>query len=505
MNSSIKTRDIPITAAKGFPAELNGTIHCYGQNPEGAGREHIFSFVFYYDTKKALKIEETDYFRGLEAYIQMVHDDVHAPYFGMIVYTNTLTAKLFQEFFPLQRYPNLIVAIPEWPLYTTSEGDLDNTVLTTMRYQAVEAFPYANVHMRDADTLFVSLLLKMNQKEFYEVVREWEDKYLRSFLPKVESLGKQIVLGSHEDYTLSNYHGNLIYPVDFTFSLPMNSGYQLFPITPSTELPRPFMIRKPFPYEQYSTGFKRKYMYGYEKESENHGVFAGFSTVLRNRTGIENFWAICVEYMVQRYRMTRDSISNRFHSRSSYAIGKDERMLIYGIIPRLFDTIFFMDINYNGGELPYSLLSKIKTRKDIELYKDKKSVELLSPSYLDKVPLNVDPSDSSTLPGMFYAQVQAYGAWLATMKAAYPTEKAFLNAIDTNLSQALTPDELMKIYEEMGLKNLATNLKGWQGNEDREAFAEYEKAGRKATVRRSGGGGTRRRVRSKTQKKRNTK
>jgi hypothetical protein len=54
----------------------------------------------------------------------------------------------------------------------------------------------------------------------------------------------------------------------------------------------------------------------------------------------------------------------------------------------------------------------------------------------------------------------------------------------------------------MGLKNLATNLKGWEGNGDREAFAEYEKAGRKATVRR--GGGALKKRRSKTQKKRGT-
>ncbi len=444
-----------------------------------------------------LEIEETDYFRGLQAYIEMVHDDAHAPSFGMIVYTNTLTATLFQKFFPLERYPNLILAIPEWPLYTTKEGDLENTVLTTMRYQAVEAFPNANLHMRDADTLFVSLLGNLSSKEFYELVRDWEDTYLREFLPKVEAFGKQIVLGSHEGYTLGIYHGNLIYPVDFTFPLNLNRNYELFPFVPSLSA-----YNWKFPYERYREIFKRKFVYGTGKEHEGHGVFAGFSSVLRNRTGIENFWAICVDYMVQRYKMTRNSISNRFHSNSHYAIGKDERMLLYGIIPKFFDTIFFMEIVYYG-ELPSSLNKKIKTRENIEALKHHEKIKMASPSYFKEVPLNVDPSKPYTLPAMFRRQVDEYEKWLASMKEAFPTEEEFLNYVNKDVSKALAPEELLEKYEKAGYVELAKELKGWKGNAGRTAFARYTAAGKKATVRH--GGGPRKKRSSKTQKKRTPK
>ncbi len=497
MNGTIRTRDIPITAAAGFPPGLNGVIHCFGQNPEGIGKEHIFSFVFYYTTKGYLPMEKTEYFQGLQAYIEMVHDSVHAPYFALIVYTNTLTAKLFQNFFPLERYPNLILAIPEWPLYTTHAGDLDSSVLRTMRYQAVEAFPYANVHMRDADTLFVSVLYKLSPKEFYELVRDWEDTYLRGFLAKVEALGKQIVLGTHAGYKFSYFHKNLIYPVDFTFPLNIygNSGYTTFPVVPKNSAFNP-----KFPYEKYKVTFERKYMYGYDEKNKNQAVLAGFSTILKNRSRIENFWTICVEYMVQRYRMTRNSISNEFHTKSIYTIGKDERMLIYGIIPRFFDKIFFMEINYID-----SLGINIKSRKDIEeLKKHYKNLEIFSPSYFEKVPLNIEPEPTkpNTYPSIFYTQVQNYEKWLAAMKGAYPTEEAFLNSINTNISKALTPEEFIKLHEDLGYTNLAKELKEDLGNASRQKYAKFIAAGRKATVRR--GGGALKKRRSKTQKKRGT-
>jgi hypothetical protein len=492
---------ITIPISNGTSSDTNGVVHIFGQNPTGIGRDHIFSFVFYYNIKSGLKFQETTYFRGLQAYIKMIHDTEHIDSLGMIIYTNTSTIKYLQEFFPLEKNPNLLYAIPEWPLYTTDTGDLDTTVFRTMRYQAVEAFPHTNVHMRDADTLFISVMDNLSTDEFYKLVRDWEDTYLFKFLPKIEALGKQIVLGTHIAYNLAKFHGNLVYPVNFTFPLELNRRGQLFPFTPSK-----FAYHKNFPYESYGSEFRRKYIYGTDKEDENHAVLAGFSSVLKNREGIQNFWTICVEYMVQRYRMTRDSISNRFHSKSLYAIGKDERMLIYGVIPNLFDKIFFMKINYNDG-LPSGFSALIKTREDIEALQKRKNInpenlkriEMLTPSYFNTVPLDVDPSNKNTLPGMFYTQVQRYQDWLTYMKEKYPTETDFLNSINANLSKALTPDEYIKFFENLGHTQYVEYLKNsYAANNGRRNFAKFNKAGRKATVRR--GGAPRRKLVSKTKK-----
>ena len=544
---------------KGLPEDQNGTITFLGDNPRGEGFDHIFSFVFY--LVQGVAFEESKYYIGMKAYIDMIHTTITPFPFscGMIVYTNPSTLEFLLSAFPLDRYPKLTFAVVEWPMYSyPTGGGIDMLVLRCLRFQAIDHYPTKYVHMRDADTLFV---VKINEGPvFTKLVFDWEQKYLE-MIPRLEEKGYQIVMGTFDGY-VGKYHTNIPYPVEFSFpvrtapergygdpainrnrhlyfqsdkltaddssieysmhtdlqrkdydgrffktylnkvldpTLPENVeihtrtlGYlaelkaieealkATGRIIPSYETPeqKPLIQRRnelkalmqsefkehrirtkktlPVPFYEY---FEKQYMY-----KPSIGIFAGFVSVFKNRRGIENFWRLCVEYLLPRYRWVHNRerndvvLSNQLIKRNSddgrvLGFGKDERMLMFGVTPKLLDSIFFFEVTYTIdpalGKIPFFTpnvyFSKLKINKRTNLYS------------LEKI---------------FERQNKVYTKWFEELHRKYPTEEAYLNAINANVDKLLIPYENLPVSK--------SNKKAIH------PYNAFTRANRKATVRRGG-------------------
>jgi hypothetical protein len=374
---------------KGLPPEQNGVIHFSGINPSGKGLSHIFSFTFYFvpkenSTNHLKNLSETKYYKGLKAYIDMVHSPDFAFKAGVVIYTDAFTKPLLEELFPMIEYPNLILAVVEWAYFTNETGNVDRTIMRIFRYQAVQHFTSQNVHMRDADTLFAVYLsdseslqeYHKSQKEFSQFIVDWESAYLQ-FLPRISSLGKQIVFGANDEYT-PVYHQNILYPSIFRYS-----------------------INKMSPSERKKIKFTFSMV----------GVFAGFVSVLENRDGIEEFWKLCIQYIIKRYVMiehpeTKKMITiNQLYSAPSpeggrvpYGIGKDERMLLWGVIPSYLPKCYFMKVEYS----------------------EKRTYPFYNPSYFKEL------SVSNSLYKYVVSQLEDYKEWVENFYTLFPTEEDFI-------------------------------------------------------------------------------
>ncbi len=487
--------EIPLVRRSGaIPDAQNGTIHVFGQNVFGAGWEDVFSFSFYFlpTSSNPNEIYETIYYKGLIAYAKMVISKELKETMGMIVYTNEFTFPYLMEAFNLNKHSNILLAIPSWPAFTVPGGPkdpaagLEHTVLRTLRYHAVELFPNANVHMRDADTLFVPM---MKYNDFYDIVLNWEMAYLRFTIPKITKEGKQIILGTFDLYKQKTYHLNLPYPVEF--SVPPR-------IPPYSNEVEQYAAPKPNPYRflyvrenkgkviPFFSYLKKKYMFDPEQ-----GLYAGFVSVLKDRRGIEDFWERCVRYMVERYRMVTNPedgkriLSNdlirsykqlptgtlSWRTRTHYAIGKDERMLLYAIIPEFLKATFFFYIPYSSDA----------RNMNMNFYRQ---------TFLLK--RNTSNAEARYF-RIFSAHSQAYQEWLADFFAKYPTEKAFLDALDANIGARVVPMEELAAMGAVKPENRVMKYTNFNPNSPSLPYRLFNKAGRRITLRR--GGGQRRKTR----------
>jgi hypothetical protein len=194
------------------------------------------------------------------------------------------------------------------------------------------------------------------------------------------------------------------------------------------------------------------------------GILAGFVSVLKNRTGIENFWRLCVDYLLPRYRWVHDRerndiiLTNQLIKRNSdnsrtIGFGKDERMLMFGVTPKLLDKIFFFEVTYTTdpglGKLPFFTptlyFSKMKVNKRSNYYS------------LDK---------------FFERQSQAYTKWFDELHTRFPTEEAYLNAINANVATHVIPYNNLPVSK--------------SNKKPIHPYNAFTRANRKATVRRGG-------------------
>lgn len=358
---------------KGLPPDQNGTLSFTGMNPKGQGLSDIFSFTYYLMPKKnstnfAKNFMQTKYYQGLKAYIEMVHSPEFPFKGGVIVYTDSFTKPILESLFPLNDYPNLVLALVNWPYFTNEKGNVDQPVLRMLRYQAVDHFPTHNVHMRDADTLFVAL---MKRVDFLKHVLDWETAYLQ-FVPKVAATGKQIILGSNEEYQ-PTYHDNMAFPSVIANLTKLNSGKR---------------AQSNYKYMSYN------------------GVFAGFASVLENREGIEEFWRLCVEYALQRYYMvedpeTKELVTINYLYKISYADGKNERMLLYSVIPKLMSKIYFMNVDYDEREIK----------------------DFYYPAYFNTLKVNNQKSQKITK--IMSRGLKEYQNWSSSFYKQFPTNKNY--------------------------------------------------------------------------------
>ncbi len=481
--------EIPLARRSGaIPDAQNGTIRLFGQNIFGAGWEDVFSFSFYFlpDPIRPTpnEIYDTKYYKGLKTYIQMVHSEDLKETTGMILYTNEFTLPYLK--LNLERLPNLIVAIPSWPAFTVpgKEKDpyagIEHTILRTLRYHAVELFSGANVHIRDADTLFVPM---MKYSNFFEIVKRWEMAYLRSTVPKITKQRKQIIFGTFYLYKHKTYHLNLPYPVEF--SVPPRIPPYMDETNRFTDTrPNPYRFlyvrnnnKKVVPLFSY---FKKKYMF-----EPAQGIYAGFASVLKDKHGIEDFWEKCVLYMIKRYRMVTNPedgkriVSNdlirsykelptgtlTWKTQLHYAIGKDERMLLYAIIPPFLRAIFFFHIPYSSAE----------NNMNMNFYKQ---------NFLLKG--NTLHSEARHF-SKFSAHSQAYKEALANFLAKYPTEDAFLDALDANIGARVVSMEELAAIGAVKPENRVMKYTNFNPNSPSLPYRLFNNAGRRITLRRGGG------------------
>ncbi len=414
---------------------------------------------------------------------------------GVVIYTTWPTLKMLAEEFSIEDYPNLVYAVPEWEYFSNEEELLSKDILRCMRYHAVELYPSLNVHMRDADTLFTAFLYAggYDWARFQYLTCAWETTYLTIFLPEMEKQGKQIVLGGSLRYS-AFYHSNIPYPVEFTFPLrksfsgekglnPYKHIYirsNMYTNDNIAELRR--LRDEPIPQEEgenwsayltrkwetekkkqqeykatipperrqlipYFDHFTKDYKYMYLKGASwfgEPGLFAGFTSVLKDRKGIEEFWKICVDYLVSRYYKTTDPETGKIiltdeliqelrwitslekiSALKPLAFGKDERMLMYGILPAYFPMVYFFDMRYY---------------KEMKSYTTAKDLEFLEPDYPAKL-LEHNNYEHRELTKSFKSHTKSYVDWMSDMKKTYPTQKNFLNAIEANFQKRFVPFE----------------------------------------------------------------
>lgn len=546
---------LDVLLLNGLESKKNGRITLYGQNTNGAGLDHIFSFVYYLPPTSSF--EGSLYQFGLTAYLNMVH----APDFpfkcGMIIYTDAYTLPTLQKHFPEERFPNLTLAVVSWPYFSTKEGVLNLFILRTLRYHAVDHYSTKNVHMRDADTLFVAI----GKWNFEGKVKAWEQKYLEFLDIYIQD--KQIIIGANIAYG-SDYHQNLPYPIEFTFPMRTVSGrgefdkfrksypYSHLYLTANilnpennainTNISQDILYGKPGTYKAgdkltkytdelstlqqelstlgwygednkrrnnidkrkheilnqakqnfresipkerlqpvpFSHAFKKEFMY-YPHAS----IYAGFVSVLKDRRGIELFWTLCVRYLLQRYRMTIDLetgeevVTNELLKPGDdghpIAMGKDERMILYGIVPEFISKILFLPIDYSAEKSKYGQLPYYIDQEDF--------------FSLGRISKHRSENRFSLF-NTFKEQSQKYKHWLAEFYKKYPTEESFLNKVNALLQENQIP-----------LSNSRLQPLPVPGENEPNPYTAYNKAGRKATIRRGGArGGTRKRHVKKVQK-----
>jgi hypothetical protein len=230
--------------------------------------------------------------------------------------------------------------------------------------------------------------------------------------------------------------------------------------------------RELIPYYNYFTKHQDYiYLRGSDWFGEG-GVFAGFASVLKNRKGIEDFWKTCVDYLLSRYYMSVNPETGKVNltdeafetlsilqstgkviAKKTYGFGKDERMLLYGILPKYLSSIYFFDIRYF---------------KYLKQYTDWKDKEFLEPDYPERI-LQHRSAGHRELLLHFKPFVKYYLQWLAEIQKKYPTQKNFLDAIEANFQKRFIPFDAV-------MEQTSKNQLPFEGHA--EPYREFQKYGR---------------------------
>jgi hypothetical protein len=377
----------------------------------------IFSFVIYFRENDEETFKSSIYFTGLSIYAEIIHSPLF-PFFkdvGMILYTDKASYNIVFPFFA--HYKKLMFGIVVWPKFTI-KNTIEDTILRCMRYQALEAFPNAWICIRDADTLFPDeiIISKKYSKEgliskdsygrvidymlfFIEAIGKWEEVFIITWLEDVKN---PIYLGVFPTYK-RGWHSNMAIK---------------WPI--KKQKTRDF---------RYKTGFSpnegvnnRRRFAEYEYTTKNKlvftpplGVLAGFTNF--NKLSIDSpsrpndVWCLCYDYLISRYFLIYDKddkddkkliVNNKYvkFSRDHMSTGKDERMILFAIIPKYVTLCYFFWINYSrinnnnnnnesltpsSAELSTQSFNAIDIKKNLLLtFGDDKRVEtiMLQPSYV---------------------------------------------------------------------------------------------------------------------------
>jgi hypothetical protein len=324
------TRTIPLCSR--FPS--NGSIHLKYNNPYEP-YVGLFSFTIYYYGSLA-DFRNSPYFIGLLLYAEFIHNLAFFNPVGMILYTDRETYPTLRQLFG--SYEKVIFAITDWPAFNI-ENKVERTILRCMRLHALEAFPAKWICVRDADTIFPHELFLTNEmyskgykgKDSKGVVQEdyriflmneigkWENQFINTWLLDIKNT---ICLGASPTYR-AIWHTNSVLR---------------WPAKQSLKLRDRMADKK---------------IYGLRFGSPL-GIWAGFTNFAQERPN--DLWFLCYDYIIRRYFLINGidgiTISNDdsiIDMGRNMDIGKDERILLFGILPKYVKLTYFFWIDYQDN------------------------------------------------------------------------------------------------------------------------------------------------------------
>jgi hypothetical protein len=346
---ALQTTTVPLGVE--LPPDVNGTIQVISTKPLEALRaelEGIFSFVLYFRNNPDF-FSTSLYYAGILSYLQAVQQNPRFARWSVVVYTDASTLPILQSAFPSSTYPQLVLCVVDWPVYTDSDGLPERNVFRCLRYQCAELFPTQICCIRDADTLFQRVITNCKEKsetlaEFSHSLGTWEQTFIDTWLG-TELIQKPIVIGT--DYS---------YGKDWHSNVPQN-----FPLRASTS---------------YLERWASKKM-GLPFESPL-GVFAGFVNFGPDKSTFRDIWTRSVQYLLSRFSMVRGGFENEYkrivsNKHAQYLtggiVGKDEKIILFVFLRFYIDHCFFFSIQYqleNGssGTLPGGFVAEPFTKNE---------------------------------------------------------------------------------------------------------------------------------------------
>lgn len=320
--------------------------------------EGFFSFTIYY-RRTIQEFYESHYYCGLFLYAEMIHTNPAFVNAAMILYTDSETLPILTDAF--SHYPKILFAVTSWPKFKIG-NTVEGTVMRCMRFHATEAFPDAWICTRDADTLFTSEIMNAEQayrkgykgktatgividdyRPFYaNLIGDWEHTFLSFWFKE----GSPINLGVNINYR-QRWHKEfpLIYPFKDLSRDYSNAGYDGARITLRSELGGRF--------RNYYKAKKLKFFM-----DAPVGIYAGFTNFTNKRP--KDIWAYCYDYITSHYDLVDEKPNSKIisdeHVEFVDKVGKDERIILFAIIPRYLELCYFFSIEYYGSSWIYNRL-----------------------------------------------------------------------------------------------------------------------------------------------------
>jgi hypothetical protein len=364
-----------ITVPLCTPLPDENTIDLYSQGKKKFDYNGLFSFVLYYNDDFKTFID-SPYYIGISIYAEFVHEHDFFRNTAIIIYTDTATLPLLSKTF--SAYPKIIFAVVNCKRYAIDDI-IESSIMRCFRFQALELFPRSWICIRDADTLFTSELMNAHEAYsngwggttpdgiaipdyrlfFVDRISKWEEDFIHHWMME----GSPITLGTHSNYRAS-WHTEFpfIYPLKRVIKAAekMHYGPGGSTVNLTTELGGRF--------ENYETETGVKLF----NDTVPMGVYAGFTNFNVRRA--QNIWLLCYDYLIRHYEIILDGrpkISDEYMAFSA-SFGKDERMILFAILPYYLSDCYFFSVEYYGSiQLFNNIVNKVHSEslKFIELIK----------------------------------------------------------------------------------------------------------------------------------------
>jgi hypothetical protein len=351
-SENLNTITVPLCSA--FPDE--GQVEFLTQR-DLATYNGFFSFTIYY--RREDEFPHSHYYHGLMLYAEMIHTHPFFENAAILLYTDTETLPILKKAF--STYTKVIYAVTKWPRFTLGDK-IEDTVLRCMRFQALDAFPTAWVCTRDADTIFTSEIMNAHQayskgykgttadgtqiddyRPFLaKKIGDWEAEFFHYW----HESGLPINLGVNIDYK-KRWHQEfpLIYSIKNLSAKYSNEGYDGARLVLKAE--------KGGRFTNYYKRTKNQFVM-----AAPGGIFAGFTNFAKHRP--QDIWTFCYDYITSHYDLVETNAEKHTKEISNYRvdfvdrIGKDERILLFTLLPKYIDLCYFFSIEYYGGTWLYN-------------------------------------------------------------------------------------------------------------------------------------------------------